>query len=232
MTYLKPVLAERDDPEAPIAFEVEVLEYLDAMYGVALRMTKDEASAEDLVHDTIVKAVRAQDQYRPGTNLKAWLLRILTNTFINRHRRGGLERDVLEGPDAGPLAERWIGASTMRAMRDPEHEALAPLVEEEVRAALDSLPEHFRLAIVLSDVEGMSYKEIADVMGCPVGTVMSRLHRARKTLQIALRDHAVALGIVGDEEVAELRAAAGDHGEPVNLADYRSRHPRIRGGVK
>src|SRR5688572_25361419 len=194
MTYLKPAVAERADPEAPVAFEVEVLEHLDAMYGVALRMTKEQSTAEDLVHDTIVKAVRARDQYKAGTNLKAWLLRILTNTFINRHRRGGLERDVLEGPDAGPLAERWIGASTMRAMRDPEHEALAPLVEQEVRAALDSLPEHFRLAIVLSDVEGLSYKEIADTMGCPVGTVMSRLHRARKMLQIALRDQAVAMG--------------------------------------
>jgi RNA polymerase sigma-70 factor (ECF subfamily) len=235
MTYLKPVTtAERVDPEAPVAFEVEVLEYLDAMYGVALRMTKEQSTAEDLVHDTIVKAVRARNQYRPGTNLKAWLLRILTNTFINRHRRGGLERDVLEGPDAGPLAERWIGASTMRAMRDPEHEALAPLVEQEVRAALDSLPEHFRLAIVLSDVEGLSYKEIADTMGCPVGTVMSRLHRARKMLQIALRDHAVAMGIVGDDEIAELQAAACDHAETVNLAEYREQkrrgQPAPRGG--
>lgn len=219
MTYLKPLRRDQRS-ETPVAFEAEVLDHLDAMYGVAMRMTKNAASAEDLVHDTVVKAVRARDQYKPGTNLKAWLLRILTNTFINRHRRGGLERDVLEGPDAGPLAQRWIGAFTMRAMRDPEREALAPIVEAEVRQALEALPEHFRLPIVLSDVEGLSYKEIADVMGCPVGTVMSRLHRARKMLQITLRDQAVALGII--EPVEEKRAAVGDPNEPVDLEKYRS----------
>jgi RNA polymerase sigma-70 factor (ECF subfamily) len=209
-----------------VAFEREMLEHLDALYGVALRMTRQNAAAEDLVHDTVVKAVRARGQYEPGTNLKAWLLRILTNTFINRHRRGGLERDVLEGPDAGPLADRWIGAATMRAMRDPETELLAPLLEAEVRSALDELPEHFRLAVLLSDVEGLSYKEIAEVMGCPVGTVMSRLHRARKILQASLRDHAQALGIVADDEQdLELAAVAGD---PVDLAAYRSRK---RGGA-
>lgn len=216
MAYLKPLSSSRDEP---VGFESQVLEHLDAMYGVAFRMTKNEAAAEDLVQDTVVKAVRARDQYQLGTNLKAWLLRILTNTFINRHRRGGLERDVLEGPDAGPLADRWIGASTMRAMRDPEHDALAPLVEAEVRKALDDLPDHFRMAIVLSDVEGLSYKEIAEVMGCPVGTVMSRLHRARKMLQAVLRDQAVALGIV-EEDGPALRAVAG---EPVDLTEYRER---------
>jgi RNA polymerase sigma-70 factor (ECF subfamily) len=205
------------------------------MYGVAMRMTKNTAAAEDLVHDTIVKAVRARDQYKAGTNLKAWLLRILTNTFINRHRRGGLERDVLEGPDAGPLAHRWIGASTMRAMRDPERDALAPMVEAEVRRALEDLPDQFRLPIVLSDVEGLSYKEIADVMGTPVGTVMSRLHRARKMLQTSLRDQAVALGIIEPDDAEERRAAAGDTNEPVDLQAYRSHkrashNPTTRGG--
>jgi RNA polymerase sigma-70 factor (ECF subfamily) len=226
MTYLKPYRSSASDGgqgNAPVAFESQVLDHLDAMYGVALRMTKNSTSAEDLVQDTILKAVRARGQYKPGTNLKAWLLRILTNTFINRHRRGGLERDVLEGPDAAPLADRWIGAATMRAMRDPEREMLAPLVEAEVQKALEALPEHFRLAIVLSDVEGMAYKEIADVMGCPVGTVMSRLHRARKLLQIALRDQAIALGIIDDDEDLERRAAVGDSNEPVDLANYRNR---------
>jgi RNA polymerase sigma-70 factor, ECF subfamily len=235
MAYLKPLPSARRD-DRPVAFEAEVLDHLDAMYGVALRMTKNDAAAEDLVQDTVVKAVRARDQYKAGTNLKAWLLRILTNTFINRHRRGGLERDVLEGPDAGPLADRWIGASTMRAMRDPESDALAPLVETEVRRALDELPDHFRAAILLSDVEGLSYKEVADVMDCPVGTVMSRLHRARKMLQASLRDQAIALGILEDDEVA-LRAAAGAPGygsvgraTPVDLGEYRER--RLGGSPK
>jgi RNA polymerase sigma-70 factor, ECF subfamily len=218
MSYLKPLTRTERDADRPVAFEAEVLDHLDALYGVAFRMTREPAAAEDLVQDTIVKAVRARGQYQPGTNLKAWLLRILTNTFINRHRRGGLERDVLEGPDAGPLADRWIGAATMRAMRDPERDALAPLIEQEVRAALEALPEPFRMAIVLSDVEGLSYREIADVMGCPVGTVMSRLHRGRRMLQDALYEQAVALGLV-DGEVK--RAAVGDTDEPVDLAEYR-----------
>lgn len=223
MTYLKPLSRSERDASRPVAFEAEVLDHLDALFGVAMRMTKNEAGAEDLVQDTIVKAVRARDQFEPGTNLKAWLLRILTNTFINRHRRGGLERDVFEGPDATPLADRWIGAATMRAMRDPEREALVPLVEEEVRAALDALPESFRLAIVLCDIEGLSYREVAETMNCPVGTVMSRLHRARRVLQESLRDQAIALGLVDedDEERVRRRAAVGDDAEPVDLARYR-----------
>jgi RNA polymerase sigma-70 factor (ECF subfamily) len=213
----------------PPSFEHQVLEHLDALYGVAFRLARDSAAAEDLVHDSIVKAVRARHQYQPGTNLKAWLLRILTNTFINRHRRSGLERDIIEGPDAVPLADRWIGAATLRGMRDPEREALVPLVEQEVRKALDALPEHFRLVLVLSDVEGLAYKEIAETMGCP-GTVMSRLHRARKLLQIALHDQAVALGII-DEEAPAPAKAVGDRSTPIDLAEYRSAQER-KGGKR
>jgi RNA polymerase sigma-70 factor (ECF subfamily) len=231
MTYLKPRSATRAKPDRRSSFEGEVLVHLDSLYGVALRMTRDNAAAEDLVHDTVLKAIRAWDQYQPGTNLKAWLLRILTNTFINRYRRGGLERDLFEGPDADPLSDRWIGAATMRGMREPEREALAPLVEAEVQKALDSLPEHFRMAIVLSDVEGLSYREIADVMGCPIGTVMSRLHRGRAILQQLLRAHAVALGIIeDDDELAplaaernETRAAAVGGGEALNVVELKSR---------
>ncbi|MEM1032202.1 MAG: sigma-70 family RNA polymerase sigma factor [Myxococcota bacterium] len=228
MAYLRPVPTSSAPGEVP--FESAVLQHLDAMYGVALRMTKDGPSAEDLVQDTVVKAVRAQAQFKAGTNLKAWLLRILTNTFINRHRRSGLERDTLDGPTAGPLVDRWISASSMRAMRDPERDALAPIVEAEVRKALEALPDHFRLVIVLSDVEGLSYKEIADVMGCPVGTVMSRLHRARKLLQVSLRDHAVALGIIEDEPVSTEPAATGTSGGPIDLQAYRGQ--RSNGGAR
>jgi len=240
MPYLKPSTSSQAARKRLPAFEAEVLEHLDALYGVAFRLVKEAAAAEDLVHDTIIKAVRARSQYQPGTNLKAWLLRILTNTFINRHRRGGLERDVLEGPDASPLADRWIGAATMRAMRDPERDALAPLIEAEVRQALDELPEEFRLAIVLSDVEGLAYKEIAEVMGCPVGTVMSRLHRARKLLQSSLRDQAVAMGIIQEDDLpqqARGRAAVGDRNEAVDLEAYRAARRKAgpssdRGGAR
>jgi RNA polymerase sigma-70 factor, ECF subfamily len=231
MAYLKPRTTTRAGLDRRSSFEDDVLLHLDALYGVAVRMTRDNAAAEDLVHDTVLKAIRGWNQYQAGTNLKAWLLRILTNTFINRYRRGGLERDVLEGPDADPLSDRWIGAATLRGMREPEREALAPLVEAEVQRALDSLPEHFRMAIVLSDIEGLSYKEIADVMGCPIGTVMSRLHRARAILQQLLRAHAVALGIVepDDEMVPQpgerssARSAAVGGGDAVDLVEFKTR---------
>ncbi|MBK6514173.1 MAG: sigma-70 family RNA polymerase sigma factor [Polyangiaceae bacterium] len=184
-------------------FAIEMLTHLDTLYGVASRMTRGSSEAEDLVQDTLVKAMRARDQFEAGTNLKAWLLRILTNTFINRYRRGGMERDLLDGPAIDPVADGWVGASTMRSIRDPESQALKPLVEAELTRALDELPPDFRLAVILSDVEELSYKEIAEVMGCPIGTVMSRLHRGRKLLQGRLRDHAIAMGIVTETEEAK-----------------------------
>jgi RNA polymerase sigma-70 factor (ECF subfamily) len=211
-------------------FVVEMLGHLDTLYGVASRMTRSTAEAEDLVQDTIVKAIRARDQFEAGTNLKAWLLRIQTNTFINRYRRGGMERDLFEGPDADPLADGWMGASTMRSMRDPETQALAPIIEAELAKALEELPEDFRLAVILSDVEELSYKEIAEVMGCPIGTVMSRLHRGRKLLQGRLREHALALGILKDDSAPseervqsspEIRSVPAR--EPTDINAYRRR---------
>ena len=201
----------------PDAFEAQTLEHLDALYAVSCRLTKAPLDAEDLVQDTLVKAMRARDQYEPGTNLKAWLFKILHNTFINKYRRGGLERVVLEGPDADPLADGWVSAASMRALRDPETQALRPLVQAEIHKALDELPEEFRLAVVLSDVEELSYKEIANVMGCPVGTVMSRLHRGRRLLQKRLYDHAVYLGI------APVNGAPSEDAGTVDITEYRAR---------
>jgi RNA polymerase sigma-70 factor (ECF subfamily) len=181
------------------AFEADALAELPALLGVATRLTKNGPDAQDLVQDTLLKAMRARDQFEAGTNLRAWLIRILMNTFINRYRRGGLERSVLEGPDADPLADGWISSHTMEAMRDPEAQALRPMLASEIGKALDELPEDYRLAVVLSDVEELSYKEIADIMGCPIGTVMSRLHRGRRLLKGRLYEHARAIGIVGPE---------------------------------
>ena len=212
-----PFLGSRRPP-GPDPFETQVLTHIDALYGVACRLTKSPLDAEDLVQDTLVKAVRARGQYQPGTNLKAWLFKILTNTFINKHRRGGLEKVVLDGPDADPLADGWVSAASMRALRDPETQALRPIVEEEVRRALDELPEEFRVAVVFSDVEEFSYKEISEMMGCPVGTVMSRLHRGRRLLQKRLYDHAVLLGIAPADAAPE-----DDVAEPVSIAQYRAR---------
>jgi RNA polymerase sigma-70 factor (ECF subfamily) len=160
--------------------------------------------------------MRAREQFEAGTNLRAWLIRILMNTFINRYRRGGLERSVLEGPDADPLADGWISSSTMESMRDPEAQALRPMLASEIARALDELPEDYRLAVVLSDVEELSYKEIADIMGCPIGTVMSRLHRGRRLLKGRLYEHARAMGIVGPEtEIGSARQPV------VDLDSYR-----------
>lgn len=204
-------------------FSEEALTHLDAMYGVACKLTRNPTDAEDLVQDAFVKAMRAREQFHAGTNLKAWLFRILTNTFINKYRRGGLERSVLDGPDADPLADGWVSASTMRQLRDPEMLALMPIVEGEIQVALDALPAEFRLAVVLCDVEEFSYEEIAQIMGCPIGTVMSRLHRGRKLLQRALYNHALALGIVKGEEHVGERSDGPKENKTANLAEYRAR---------
>jgi RNA polymerase sigma-70 factor (ECF subfamily) len=202
-------------------FEKEAMSHLSTLLAVGSRLTRSASEAEDLVQDTLLKAIRAREHFTPGSNMRAWLLRILTNTFINKYRRGGLERSVLDGPDADPLADGWIGASTMEAMRDPESRAMRALLEKEIVAALDELPEEFRLAVVLSDVEELSYKEISEIMGCPIGTVMSRLHRGRRLLKRRLYDHARTLGIVGpEEEVGKpARESAGD--AVVDLSSYR-----------
>lgn len=199
-------------------FERTILDHAPSLMSVACRLGRNRAEAEDLVQDTLVKALRARDQYESGTNLKAWLLKILKNTFINRYRRSGLERAVLDGPDADPLADGWIGADTLRAMRDPEGQALRPVIQQEIVRALDQMPEEFRMVVVLADVEELSYREIADMMGCPIGTVMSRLHRGRRLLKASLIEHARALGLDTQGVNADKEPEA-----PVELEAYRAK---------
>ncbi|MGF1467498.1 MAG: sigma-70 family RNA polymerase sigma factor [Sandaracinaceae bacterium] len=196
-------------------FEDEALKHLDPMYAAALRLTRSPSDADDLVQDAFVKAYRFYDRFEPGTNMKAWLLRILHNTFINKYRRSTRERKVLEGRDAEPVGDGVMSRAAMRALTDPISEAHRRLVSAEIQTALEALPEDYRIMILLADVEELSYKEIAAILGCPIGTVMSRLHRARKRLQKRLVDQAVQLGIVEPEE----DAAA----EPIHLDAYRRR---------
>jgi RNA polymerase sigma-70 factor, ECF subfamily len=208
--------------ESLTPFERDALSHLPSLLAVATRLTRSSVESEDLVQDTLFKAMRAQGQFEPGTNLKAWLLRILTNTFINRYRRGSLERSVVEASDADPLWDGWMSTASMEAMRDPESTALRPMLEAEIRSALATLPEDFRLVVVLADVEELSYREISEILGCPIGTVMSRLHRGRRTLKLRLVDHARELGIIPDEPENDMTMRQA-YEEPVRLADYRSR---------
>jgi RNA polymerase sigma-70 factor, ECF subfamily len=177
-------------------FEAEALRHLDALYRTALRMTRSEADAEDLVQETYIRAFRFREQFTLGTNMKAWLFRILTNTFINTYRRKSAQPEVtdLEGVDEFSLYRRMANDRAASSSPDPEAELLNSVVDTEVTDALEELPEKFRTTVLL-DVEGFSYKEIAEMLGIPIGTVMSRLHRGRKFLQKRLYDLARERGI-------------------------------------
>ena len=177
-------------------FEAEALRHLDALYRTALRMTRSEADAEDLVQETYIRAFRFRDQFTLGTNMKAWLFRILTNTFINTYRRKSAQPEVtdLEGVDEFSLYRRMADDRAASSSPDPEAELLNSVVDTEVTDALEELPEKFRTTVLL-DVEGFSDKEIAEMLGIPIGTVMSRLHRGRKFLQKRLYDLARDRGI-------------------------------------
>ena len=178
-------------------FETEALSFLDALYRTALRMTRSEAEAEDLVQETYIRAFRFRHQFTPGTNLKAWLFRILTNTFINQYRRKAARPDTTELDDVEEsiLYRHMRDVSPGSASPDPEAELIDNTLSSEVKDALEALPEKFRTTLLL-DVEGFSYKEIAEVLDIPIGTVMSRLHRGRKFLQKRLYDLARDHGIV------------------------------------
>jgi RNA polymerase sigma-70 factor (ECF subfamily) len=177
-------------------FEAEALRHLDALYRTALRMTRSEADAEDLVQEAYIRAFRFRDQFTLGTNMKAWLFRILTNTFINTYRRKAAQPEVtdLEGIDEFSLYRRMNTDRAASSSPDPEAELLNNVVDTEVTDALEELPEKFRTTVLL-DVEGFSYKEIAEMLSVPIGTVMSRLHRGRKFLQKRLYDLARERGI-------------------------------------
>ena len=175
------------------------MEYMGALYSSALRLTRNPADAEDLVQETYLRAYRGFGSFTEGTNLKAWLYRILTNTYINSYRAAKRRPEIADVEDVEDLyLYRRLGADASSISgRSAEDEALERFTDEDVKAALESLPDVFRISVLLADVEGFSYKEIADITEVPIGTVMSRIHRGRRALQKALHDFGEARGLVG-----------------------------------
>jgi RNA polymerase sigma-70 factor (ECF subfamily) len=197
------------------AFEKTALEHLDALYGTALRMTTKVEDAEDLVQDTYLRALRFYKKFQAGTNLKAWMFRMMVNLFINKYRRARRGREIHEGIERYDVMERMVPAEQLARTGKPEEFFFEKLFSDDVVAAIDELPHDFKMVVLLADVNDFSYAQIAEILDIPVGTVMSRLHRGRKLLRAALYSFAVEEGYIKPGE--EDRAA------PADLESYRKK---------
>lgn len=204
-------------------FEQTALPHLDGLYGAAYRLTRNPRDAEDLVQDAMLRAYRFWDTFQKDSNCKAWLFRILTNTFINSYQKKKRSREVINQAAAEQETTDGVLVHERASnMRDPQELLLDRTLSDDVARALEALPPDFRIAVVLCDVQGFSYKEIAEIVDCPVGTVMSRLHRGRRLLKKALHDFAVAEGILKPDG-ADAGQDKSEGGVTIDLAQYRQR---------
>jgi len=222
MIFFKSREKADDAKRAEATFREEALVHMSSLYQAARYMTRDDAAAVDLVQDTLLKAHRFWHRYKEGTNCKAWLFRIQTNTFLNSTRKKSRAMTLIEDADTDSATDGLYEQSAFYGT--PETHYLQGAFPEIIKEALEALPETFRIPIVLADLQDFSYKEIAEIIGCPVGTVMSRLFRGRKRLQEALFAHAVEQGII---DVAD----ATDDDGALSLAAYRVRK-KLRGGSR
>ena len=206
-------------------FESLALDHVDPLYSAALRLTKNERDAEDLVQDTFLRAFRFFDKFERGTNIKAWLFKILTNTFINRYRRKMKERTVVEGAAREGTNERFVAKGENESSSNPEQYLFDRLLSDDVLRAIDGLPIDFRLVVILADLQEFSYKEIAEVLECPVGTVMSRLYRGRKLLQKVLVGYALESGVVSAARLVDVETEE-DVEAATDLLEYKRRRAR------
>jgi RNA polymerase sigma-70 factor (ECF subfamily) len=219
-------------------FEREAMPHMSALYAAAIRMTRNERDAEDMVQDALLRAYRFFDTFEPGTNCKAWLFRILTNVFCNRYREREREHEILnEAESTDANIEQFLSGAGSGA-RDTESTLLGRMISADVERALAAVPQDFRVAVILADLEDFSYKEIAEIMDCPAGTVMSRLYRGRKILQGLLYEYAVEQGIIAVAPAAaknlQLAQAGGApaaalEAQPVDMAAYRRKRQEREG---
>ena len=186
-------------------FNSQVMPFVDSLYNTAYRMTRSAEDAEDLVQETFFKAYKYYDKFEEGTNLKAWLFKILKNTFINNYRKRKLEPRSVDFAEIEDSFERIVRRDASEQPSDPESDFFSGVLDDDVKKALESLPYDYRMVVILADLEDFSYKEIAEILDCPVGTVMSRLYRGRKLLEKALLKYARKHGYIRGAEPTKMR---------------------------
>ncbi len=185
----------------PASFAEDAMPLMDQLYSAALRMTRNPADAEDLLQETYLKAYRGYERFQAGTNLKAWMYRILTNSYINRYRAKQRRPDETDLSDVEDMyLYRRLGGESSEIGSSAEDAFLNSVTDDTIKAAIEAIPENFRIAVLLADVEGFAYKEIAEILDIPIGTVMSRIHRGRKALEKQLHDYAGERNLLPDQE--------------------------------